>query len=113
MSEDKAYEFWKNFDKAIGKIAIKDFAVKNGFDYIRIINQRSDCRLPKLEDAYALASALGVSVEYLLTGQGDSPPRNTANDDIISRLDIATPEECDMVRRMLGLTVHERKSIEA
>ena len=68
--------------------------------------------MPRLETAYVLATALHTTVEYLMTGE-EPPPRHTSYDDIIARLDIATPEECDMVRRMLGLPVHERKCIEA
>lgn len=105
MSDAVAYEFWKNFDQVMGKTAIKDFAREHGFDYVRIINQRSDCRLPKLEDACALAHALNTNVEYLLTGEApvSLPVTMEGMDDIVEALAHATLDERNMVRRLLNI----------
>lgn len=68
MKEQKAYDFWKRVDYAnTGHII--DLCKTAKIDYNRMKHNRSDCRLPKLEDAYAIARALGVSVEYLLAGE--------------------------------------------
>ena len=107
------FDFWKEVDKLNKFSTTKELAEVGGLNYVRMRNQRSEGRIPGSVDLLLISKVLGVSSEYLLTGQGDSPPRHTSYDDIIARLDIATPEECDMVRRMLGLPVHERKSIEA
>ena len=63
------YSFWKQVDSIRPKEDLKVFAKRNGLDYIRLVNQRSDCRIPKLEDAYLLSVALGCSLEYLITGK--------------------------------------------
>ena len=63
------FEFWKRVDLIRPKMDLKDFAKQNGLDYVRLTSQRSDCRIPKLEDAYKLSVALGCNIEYLITGE--------------------------------------------
>lgn len=63
------YTFWKRVDEMRPDGDLKTFAKANGLDYIRLTNQRSDCRIPKLEDAFRISVALGCSMEYLLTGE--------------------------------------------
>ena len=72
-----AYAFWCNLDRILGKQTLKSISEKAGLNYRTIKNQRSAVRLPSLSDAYVLASALGVSIECLVTGkERDSfPPR--------------------------------------
>ena len=98
MTPSKAYEFWKCFDKALGQKPIKDFALDHDLDYVRIVNQRSDCRLPKLEDACALADALGTTVEYLMTGEEPSS-RYARIQDIIDWLMAKSDAELDVFRQ--------------
>lgn len=73
------YDFWKNVDAKMKLPSLKELAKTYNLDYVRIVNQRSDCRIPKLEDAFSLSKALGVSIEYLLTGEeiniSPYPPR--------------------------------------
>ena len=64
-----AERFWENVDRLRPEGDLKAFSKDNGLDYVRIVNQRSDCRIPKLEDAFAIANALNVSIEYLITGE--------------------------------------------
>ena len=65
-----AYLFWKNIDVARkGKRPLKDVCKQFGITYQRIADQRSECRFPKLEDAYFLALSYNVSLEFLLTGE--------------------------------------------
>ena len=64
-----AYLFWKNIDEARkDKKSLKEVCHSHGIAYQRIADQRSECRFPKLEDAYLIASSYKVSLEYLLTG---------------------------------------------
>ena len=62
------YMFWKRFDR-LKREPLKDICSRHGIRYDRLLHNRSDCRLPKAEDLFALSNAVGVSVEYLLTGR--------------------------------------------
>lgn len=64
-----AYNFWKNFDNAKDGREIKEICKAANITYQRIADQRSDCRFPRLEDAYALASTLNISLDYLMSGK--------------------------------------------
>lgn len=78
MNELNGFYFWENLDRKKGKFTIKNLAEQTGIPYSRLKNQRSDTALPKIEDAYLLAKAIGVSVDYLLTGEEATqtyPPR--------------------------------------
>ena len=61
--------FWKNVDSVLKSEKLISVASKAGINYRTLKNQRSSVRLPNLEDAFRLSNALGVSLEYLLTGQ--------------------------------------------
>ena len=63
------YLFWKNVDRILGQQKLIDAAEKAGINYRTIKNQRSDSRLPRLEDAFKIARSLGTTVEYLMTGE--------------------------------------------
>lgn len=116
LEDSHAREFWLRVNGLLTKHGMtkQDLARATGINYGTLTNKSSGATyvFPNVEASHAIADALGTTVEYLMTGE-EPPPRHTSYDDIIARLDIATPEECDMVRRMLGLPVHERKSIEA
>lgn len=78
MTEFDGFTFWKRFDALKPQCDLKEFVKNNNLDYVRITNQRSDCRIPKTNDLYAISKALNVSMEYLLTGEGSNqiyPPR--------------------------------------
>ena len=62
------YMFWKRFDRLKSE-SLKDICARQGIRYDRLLHNRSDCRLPKAEDLVALGDAVGVSIEYLLTGR--------------------------------------------
>lgn len=94
--------FWKRVDDLVvtSGMNYKVLSEKSGIPYITIMNQKNQySRLPKLEDALSLAKALGVSVEYLLTGQGDSPPRYSRIQDIIDWLMAKSDAELDVFRQ--------------
>ena len=65
-----AYEFWKRVD-AVRVTPLSELASFACVSYKNIKDQRSLLRLPKLEDAFKLAQALNVSLEFLLTGKGE------------------------------------------
>ena len=67
-----AYTFWKNVDIALAGDTLTSLAKRAGVDYRTLKNQRSLGRLPKLEDAYALAITLNLSIEHLITGKDDA-----------------------------------------
>ena len=62
------YMFWRRFDR-LKRESLKDICARQGIRYDRLLHNRSDCRLPKAEDLVALGDAVGVSIEYLLTGR--------------------------------------------
>lgn len=68
-----AFEFWRNVDIAREDMTMRDICKEGKLVYQRIADQRSENRLPKLEDAYVIATLLGVSMEYLLTGRDSRP----------------------------------------
>ena len=108
-----AYRFWANLDEArkSNQSSLKEVCRKLGIAYQRIADQRSECRLPKLEDAFLLASDLGVSLEYLLTGTEQTtiyPERIKAIADAC--MHEATEEDLVLVERILRITPkHEEK----
>ncbi|MBO8442591.1 MAG: hypothetical protein IAC42_02365 [Spirochaetes bacterium] len=63
------FAFWKLVDKLNPYRSITDFIKAAGLNYNNAKQQRSDCRIPKSEDLLKIASTLGVSIEYLLTGK--------------------------------------------
>ena len=65
----EAYEFWKRVDSVRNNISMAEIARKANVSYKNIKDQRSLNRVPKLEDACAIASALSVPVEYLVYGE--------------------------------------------
>ena len=75
------YLFWKNVDKILGQQKLIDAAEKAGINYRTIKNQRSDSRLPRLEDAFKIAQSLGTTVEYLMTGETEQDRCLIASDD--------------------------------
>ena len=93
------YSFWKRFDQLRPKEDLKTFAKRNNLDYVRLTNQRSDCRIPKLEDAYQLSVALGCSMESLITGQDERKP-NPRIEAIAQYLD-EHPEKLDAIEVLL------------
>lgn len=98
-----AYDFWKNVDLVRkDKAPLRDVCRRQGLVYQRIADQRSECRFPKLEDAYLLASAYGVSLEFLLTGERDDffSPRILA---IARACEVAMEEDIELVERVLRI----------
>lgn len=51
----------------------KDLAMVLGISEGSIVNYKRD-RIPKAEELLAISDHFGVSIQWLLTGQGDNPP---------------------------------------
>ena len=90
-----------------------DMAIDAGIDYTRIKNQRSDNRLPKLEDAYHIARVLDCSITYLLTGALDSDAIPKRLQPFIRALTQASEDDLELVRRVLRIEEEAPKSKDA
>ena len=98
-----AYSFWKRVDACNPFSTVKKLSEVCGIDYNRVKKNRSDMRLPNLEDAYALARILKVSLEFLITGEDSRP--HTVGD----RLYQALLEQAPAVLQGLIETYIEKK----
>lgn len=66
------YELWKRIDALRGCIPLSQICKETGIKYTRVKKNRSDNRMPGIEDIYTLAQYLGCSMEYLLSGKDNS-----------------------------------------
>lgn len=102
MNEFDGFMFWKRFDSLRPQGDLKEFVREHGLDYVRVTNQRSDCRMPKINDLYAIAQSLNVSIEYLLTGKDTKlqayPPRIQAVVDILLEDDTKLNAVCTLLQ---------------
>lgn len=101
MEDRLAREFWNRVDMELGTETLKDLCHRAGLNYNSVRNRKSGkvyC-LPRLGTGYAIAQALGVTLEYLLTGKtGKSPdPRINA---IASYLE-EHPDKMDAIEVLL------------
>ena len=67
----KYRELWERFDSFRGKTGLKVFAQMHELDYNNLQSQYYDKRLPSATDLYNYSKAIGVSMEFLLTGSSD------------------------------------------
>lgn len=94
-----AYGFWKRIDESNPFATLTRLADESGINYQRIKRNRSDIRLPSLEDAYLLSAHTGVSMEYLLTGQA---PR-TLCDDVYEYMEKELPSLLDDILNKINM----------
>ena len=66
------YELWKRVDALRKTTPLSQICKETGIRYTRIKKNRSDNRMPGIDDLYMLAGYLGCSMEYLLTGKPES-----------------------------------------
>lgn len=64
-----AYKLWERVDRLRKDIPLTDICKETGIKYTRVRDNRSENRLPSLEDAYALADYFKCSIDYLLVGE--------------------------------------------
>lgn len=106
-----AYNFWKRFDEKKGDREIKDICKTADIAYQRIADQRSDCRLPRLEDAFVLASEINVSLEYLLTGNSVDNQRYSARAlKVAAAFDDATERRKESIEELLDILPLEKNN---
>lgn len=100
--KENAYYFWKRLDENY-KGSLKDLCLKTGVDYNRIKRNRSDCRLPNLQDAYAISHLLGIDIEYLLTGENSTAVYSARVKAIADACTKASDLELAMVEKILDI----------
>ena len=94
-------DFWQNVD-SIRKCSLKQLSIDTGLSYQKIRDQRACGRLPSLEDAYAIAKALGATVEKLLTGKNASDFPEGIN--IIAEKSLSAElDDIRMINAILGI----------
>lgn len=114
MKEHKSKSaLWARIDELRGTISIRELAEKASVNEKSLQVIRSRGSLPSLQVLYPIAQALGTTAEYLYTGieeneYSDNPVfRKIASSqllfDIVARLAEGTPEEIEMVRRVLNV----------
>lgn len=111
MTENR--ELWDRVDELRGRMPIRELAEKSGVPESTLQTSRQLGTQPKLQLLYPLAQVLGTTVEYLYTGKTSETYvdnevfRKIASSqllfDITARLANATPEEVEMVRRILEI----------
>lgn len=101
MIDQDAYYFWRRFDEERERknLNIIQVADEIGMKAQTIREQRSNNTLPKVNYLYNIASVLGVSMEYLLTGHKalDYDARIIAIADSLA----ANPDKLDAVEILL------------
>ena len=84
-------------------LLVKEISAKTGISnstFLSYIDARSV--LPNVETGVKIAKALGVSVEYLVTGEQPQPnPKYTAINDIVRDLHQLSPAQVETVKRMI------------
>lgn len=100
--KENAYTFWKRLDESYNG-TLKELCLKTGVDYNRVKRNRSDCRLPNLEDAYALSHEIGLSIETLLTGKSATMIYNVRIRTIAKACEKASEIELQMVEKILDI----------
>ena len=114
MKEDgNGRQLWNRIDKLRGSMSIRELSERTGILEGSLQTTRSLGTLPKMQMLYPIAQALGTTVEYLYTGieeneYSDNPVFRKISSsqllfDIVSKLADATPEEIEVVRRVLDV----------
>lgn len=69
MNENLGYEFWQRVDEKKGNLTVTQICKDLNLKYNRIRDNRSENRLPNIEDLIRIADYLHTDVNYLLTGR--------------------------------------------
>lgn len=94
------FDFWREVDRLNKLETTKELAEVGGLNYVRMRNQRSEGRIPGSVDLLRISKVLGVSPEYLLTGQGEeSSSRYARIQDIIDWLMAKSDAELEVFRQ--------------
>ena len=65
---ESAYAFWNRVDK-VSKFSSKELSLKLEINYRTMLDMRSRCRFPSIENIVRISNILNVSIDWLLTGE--------------------------------------------
>lgn len=93
--------FWNNVDK-LWPASLRRLCDVTGLSYQRMRDQRSSGRLPTLSDAYAISTAVGATIEKLISGMNTSDFPENINA-IAERTLHADDDDIRFIRTILGI----------
>ena len=64
---ENAYAFWNRVDK-VSNLSSKELSLKLEINYRTMLDMRSRCRFPSIENIVRISNILNVSIDWLLTG---------------------------------------------
>lgn len=65
---ENAYAFWNRVDK-VSNFSSKELSLKLEINYRTMLDMRSRCRFPSIENIIRISDILHVSIDWLLTGE--------------------------------------------
>ena len=65
---ENAYAFWNRVDK-VSNLSSKELSLKLEINYRTMLDMRSRCRFPSIENIIRISDILHVSIDWLLTGE--------------------------------------------
>lgn len=65
---ENAYAFWNRVDK-VSNLSSKELSLKLEINYRTMLDMRSRCRFPSIENIVRISNILNVSIDWLLTGE--------------------------------------------
>lgn len=65
---ENAYAFWNRVDK-VSSLSSKELSIKLEINYRTMLDMRSRCRFPSIENIIRISDILNVSIDWLLTGE--------------------------------------------
>lgn len=65
---ENAYAFWNRVDK-VSSLSSKELSLKLEINYRTMLDMRSRCRFPSIENIIRISDILNVSIDWLLTGE--------------------------------------------
>ena len=63
---ENAYAFWNRVDK-VSNLSSKELSLKLEINYRTMLDMRSRCRFPSIENIVRISNILNVSIDWLLT----------------------------------------------
>lgn len=75
MEDELARCFWSRVESQLSGKSLRALCAEAGLNYHSIRNRKSGAvySLPRIETGYQIAQALGVSLEFLITGKDTRP----------------------------------------
>ena len=65
---ESAYAFWNRVDN-VSSLSSKELSLKLEINYRTMLDMRSRCRFPSIENIVRISDILNVSIDWLLTGE--------------------------------------------